>query len=260
MHPFFKHLFTPLWILLFFLCACKKDEPLSSGIDIFYKSMTSLKLEVAYEEGAEPYAISTSGDNVWEYAELNIESLFVQRPLALDVIVPNGLNEMTAIPDQNKTGFTVDNILGLANHYRKSTGNETDGNIFILFLNGYYRQDDTLRQTVMGLHVTGTTVVAVFKPLIASSHVTRVVREFVEQGVVIHEAGHALGMVNNGLPLASPHHDSAHGAHCTNSECVMYWQNERTANITGFVQNYFGGSKRMIFGDECVADVVNYQP
>ena len=208
--------------------------------------MTTLRLEVAYEPAAEPYAISVTGGNTWAYTELNIESLFVRRPIALDVTVPNGLNEMTEIPAQNKTGFTVDNILSLANLYRKNTGNETEGDIFIVFLNGYWEKHDTLQQNVMGLQVSGTTVVAIFKPLIRATFGPTVLKEYVEQAVVIHEIGHALGLVNNGLPLSSQHQDSQHGAHCINSNCVMYWENE-SANISSFVQNYFGNNKKMIF-------------
>ena len=259
MLPIFKYPAFGLWIAVSFFTACKEDDAPAPVTDIFYKSMASLKMEVAYEQGAEPYAMSSSGDNVWKFTELNIESLFVQRPVALDVMVPSGLNEMTALPDQNKTGFTVDNILELADQYRISAGNETDGSIFILFLDGYYKKDDALQMNVMGIQITGTTVVAVFKPLITALRGALVVREYAEQSVVIHEIGHAIGLVNNGLPLASSHHDSQHEAHCTNTDCVMYWENEGS-NISSFVQNYFGNNKKLIFGEECVADVTEYMP
>src|SRR5688572_4144361 len=150
-----KHFIIGLWIAVFIFSGCKKDEAPGKAIDVFYKTMSTLELEVAYEVGAEPYAISVAGGNPWAYTELNIESLFVQRPIALDVTVPDGLGEMMAIPVQNKTGFTVDNINGLANHYRQNTGNDVDGNIFILFLDGYLILDDTLRQNVMGVQITG---------------------------------------------------------------------------------------------------------
>ena len=254
----FKHSVFGLWIAVMSLSACKKDDAPSSPIDIFYKSMTSLQFEVAYEVGAEPYTINTSGNNAWEYAEMNIESLFIKRPVALDVLIPNGINEMKAIPDQNKQGFTVDNILGLANVYRRNTGNETDGNIFILFLKGYFQQNNELRQDVMGVHVTGTTVVAIFKPLISSLFLAPHVKEYIEQSVVIHEIGHALGLVKIGLPMTTPHHDDDHEGHCTNTDCVMFWKNEG-ADIAAFLQNYSRG-RRLIFGQECVADVTAYKP
>jgi len=248
-----------MWIVIFLFSACRKDDVSDSSVDLFYKNMTSVELEVAYEEGANPYTINLSGENVWKFTELNIESLFIRRPVALDVIIPDGLGEMTIIPDQNKAGYTVDNILGLANHYRKSEGDEITGNIFILFLDGYFIQDDTLRENIMGIHITGTTVIAVFKPLISSMFIGIAVKEFTEQSVVIHEIGHTLGLVNHGLPMVTPHHDAAHKAHCTNSDCVMYWANEGI-DISFFVQNYLGTNKKLIFGQECVADVTAYMP
>jgi hypothetical protein len=255
---FFKHPFWLLWIAVLTASGCRNDEPAPSPIDIFYKKMSSLQMEVAYEQGAEPYAISSSGDNVWEFSEMNIESLFIQRPFVPDVFVPSGLGEMTAIPAQNKSGYTVDNILGLANHYRKRTGSETDGNIFVLFLNGYFQKSDTLQTGIMGVHVTGTTVTAVFKPVIRSLFIGTAVKEYIEQSVVIHEIGHVLGLVNAGLPLTSPHEDGQHQAHCSNESCVMYWENEGV-NVAAFIQNYNRG-RRLLFGPECVADVTGYQP
>lgn len=249
-----------IWTLFVF-SSCKKEENENAfTIDVFYKKMETLTVEVAYEQGAEPYDFNSSGENIWEFAEMNIESLFVYRPIQLQVNIPVGISQMTGIPPQNKTGFTANDILNLASRYRHSEGNDIDGNIFVLFLNGYFKQNDTVRQTIAGVHITGTTVVAVFKPLITSSHVTRMVREFVEQSIVIHEAGHALGLVKNGLPLTSSHQDTDHGAHCANTNCVMYWQNERSGNVTSFVQNYLGGNKKMLFGSECVADVTDYEP
>jgi len=254
-----KHPVIGLWIALFFFSACKKDAAPVPLVDTFYKSMSTLELEVAYEVGAEPYATSVGGGNTWAFTELNIESLFVKRPIALDVTVPDGLAEMMAIPVQNKTGFTVDNIKGLANHYRQNAGNDVDGNIFILFLDGYLILDDTLRQNIMGANITGTTIVAVFKPVITAMRGALVFREYAEQSVIIHEVGHAIGLVNLGLPLTSSHQDEQHKGHCVNEACVMFWANEG-ADIASFVQNYFGSNKKLIFGQECVTDVTDYTP
>lgn len=256
-----SRLLLAFFLALLFISSCKKEEEESPfTIDVFYEKMETLTLEVAYEQGAEPYDFNSSAENIWEFAEMNIESLFVYRPIQLNAIVPVGISQMTEIPAQNKTGFTANDILNLAERYRNTEGNAVDGNIFVLFLDGYFKQDDTVRQTIAGVHITGTTVVAVFKPLVTSSHVTKMVRDFVEQSIVIHEIGHAIGLVKNGLPLTSSHQDIDNGAHCTNTACVMFWQNERSGNVTAFVQNYLGGNKKMMFGSECVADVTDYEP
>lgn len=43
-----------------------------------------------------------------------------------------------------------------------------------------------------------------------------------ETGVLQHEAGHLLGLVNNGTPMITPHEDATHRLHCTNRSCLMY--------------------------------------
>lgn len=248
-----------LLLLLFFSCR-KEQEKSPFSIAVFYQQMKTLTIEVAYEQGAEPYDFNAGGENIWAFTEMNIESLFVFRPIQIDVFVPTGIAAMTQISAQNKNSFTANDILNLAARYRTSEGTNDDGNIFVLFLNGYFMQDDTVRQNIAGVHITGTTVVAVFKPIVTTSHVTKIVREFVEQSIVIHETGHALGLVKNGLPLTSSHQDTDHGAHCKNAACVMYWENERNSNVAAFVQSYLGGNKKMLFGSECVADVTDYAP
>jgi hypothetical protein len=51
-------------------------------------------------------------------------------------------------------------------------------------------------------------------------------------GVMRHEAGHVLGLVNNELPMVSPHEDPEHGHHDPDPSCLMYWQWDR-ADVAG---------------------------
>jgi hypothetical protein len=51
---------------------------------------------------------------------------------------------------------------------------------------------------------------------------TAVIAGFVEQATVVHEFGHLAGLVDNGVPMVSPHLDPEHAKHCTNEVCVMY--------------------------------------
>ncbi len=45
----------------------------------------------------------------------------------------------------------------------------------------------------------------------------------IEEAVLVHEAGHNLGLVDNGIPMQTPHKDAQHGNHDSNQNCVMYW-------------------------------------
>ncbi len=49
--------------------------------------------------------------------------------------------------------------------------------------------------------------------------------------VLAHEFGHVLGLVNNGVPMATPHEDPEHPGHSDDPECVMYWAYERSAVV-----------------------------
>lgn len=50
--------------------------------------------------------------------------------------------------------------------------------------------------------------------------------ERLERATLLHEAGHAMGLVDNGLPMVRDHEDDAHEGHSSNPSSVMYWQVE----------------------------------
>lgn len=56
-------------------------------------------------------------------------------------------------------------------------------------------------------------------------------REQVERVTLLHEAGHAMGLVNNGLPMVTDHEDDAHAGHSSNEASVMYWAVDQLSGI-----------------------------
>lgn len=46
--------------------------------------------------------------------------------------------------------------------------------------------------------------------------------EEVEKATLLHEAGHAMGLVNNGLPMVRPHEDPQSPGHSANRDSVMW--------------------------------------
>ncbi len=74
--------------------------------------------------------------------------------------------------------------------------------------------------------------------------------------VLLHEMGHAFGLVNNGAPLQSPHQDEAHGAHCDNENCLMFFGVE-TASAADLVEERLGGGggDDIFFDDHCLDDL-----
>ena len=81
---------------------------------------------------------------------------------------------------------------------------------------------------------------------------------FVEQATLVHEFGHVMGLVDNGIPMVSDHLDPDHPRHCTNEECVMYWQNEGAADLRDFVQQMMSTGSLIMFGEECLDDTRSY--
>jgi hypothetical protein len=78
---------------------------------------------------------------------------------------------------------------------------------------------------------------------------------FVEQSTMIHELAHAIGLVDNGVPLAAAHRDPDHGAHCDDDRCVMYYLNEGASDAAAFVQQRVLTGNTILFDDSCLADV-----
>jgi hypothetical protein len=110
---------------------------------------------------------------------------------------------------------------------------------------------------VLGVSIGDSGVVAMFKDVIAGTGIAAVpnLERFVEQSVLIHELGHGFGLVANGVATTSAHHDEAHGAHCTNDRCVMYWLNEGANDMAMFARQYVVSGNSILFDDACLADV-----
>lgn len=251
---------------LFLTQACtddNNDDSSSNYEDLryFYDNASSLKIDVAYEPGAEPYINQGfGGSNNFLFTKNNLDDLLAGRSNTISVETDILLSDMTQIPSQNKTGFTSQDILTISKNYQTNQSTANQGVVFVIYLDGYYNLNGQNQNNVLGLSV-GSFVVAIFKPVVESVTGGGLLggspKYAVEQATVVHEVGHALGLVNNGVDLHTSHQDTDHGKHCTNTDCVMYWANEGSGNAAGL----FGSSasvNQLVFGQECKDDVVNY--
>jgi len=74
--------------------------------------------------------------------------------------------------------------------------------------------------------------------------------------VMVHEAGHVIGLVNRGLPMVTDHEDADHPRHDGNDECVMYWVAETGQLVDALVSRIVGGGDGTLpFDAACLADV-----
>ncbi|CAN5291911.1 hypothetical protein BH09BAC1_BH09BAC1_27130 [soil metagenome] len=250
--------------ILVSVSACNKDKDDGEDygkVENFYRNVSVIEVEVAYEPDADPYTTLSNGDNIWKFTETNIEALFSGRAINVDVTVPPNLAAMQLIPDQGRDNYSAQDILNLAIRFRKGENAANLGNLWVVFLDGYFKDSDSLRTNVLGVNITGTSVTAVFKPVITNyGGLLATQRKYVEQTTIVHELGHALGLVNSGAPLTSQHQDTDHGAHCINPDCVMFWQNEGAGNLSDFVGQNGMSQFSVVFGSECLLDTRSYVP
>jgi hypothetical protein len=93
-----------------------------------------------------------------------------------------------------------------------------------------------------------------FKPSISESFVDPALPVLMEQTTLIHEFGHAIGLVDIGVPAITRHRDTEHGAHCANPACIMYFRNDMVKDGVDFVGSFLIPKQGVLFGPECLAD------
>ena len=255
--------------LIALFSACGQNDTPSSSLspydnpNIYFSTASSVSLEVAYEPGAEPYTGTGLGEGqLWDFSRQNIAALFVGRNSPVKVTVPMDLTQMTPIPVQGKTSWTAEEILNFAVVNRKNHGSAGAGQFYVIFLNGYYN-DGEPNQNVIGARISGSSIIAIFKPVVTTSAIAESmdVAKYVEQSTLTHEMGHALGLVDLGITLTSAHQDDAHPGHCTNPNCVMYYLNhEGGSGLGDLVKGFLASGNPVIFGSECLQDARSFKP
>lgn len=249
-----------LFLLGLGTCSPTASNPFEAA-RTYFTTMSALHVEVAYEVGAEPATGNSFGQPLWHFLKTNLEALFSGRAIVPAVHVPTALAQMSVLPTQGKSTWSAPEILHLAKANRKGISTSTEGYFFVAFLNGYFDKGNGAETQVLGVQLNDSSVIAIFKPVVAaaSSGQPAYVGKYIEQSTLVHEMGHALGLVNNGLPVVSAHHDHANGAHCSNTACTMYWQNEGGAAARQFVIKYVLTGNEVIFGSECLRDAREFK-
>ena len=249
--------FFPILSLSLVLIGCSPNGGDSLDVQKVFSSQTTvIQYEVDYMKGAEPFVGETnSGDEIWNFLKNNVTALFQSTK---SVTVPTTLPQMAEIPAGGKN-YTKSELLELAEIHRNNPPlKDGTATIYILYVDGYFVESAKTKEDVLGVSFGDTGVIAMFKPaILASSFSSELLGKFIEQSVLIHESGHSLGLVNNGLDLTSAHQDPEHGAHCTNELCTMYYLNEGVKDLIEFLARKGAQStETIIFGQECIDDAV----
>jgi predicted Zn-dependent protease len=255
-----------VWAAALALWGCDRNDNLGGGgrqpspAELYQTQIDQLVVEVDYAVGAEPYVMGRPINvDPWSIFQANVAGLFSGTGKVLSI--PSRLEQMEAISTLHDGEYTTESILAIAQAHRGQKNSATVATFYVLFLPGYYNDGTQLRTNVLGVSLANTGVIAMFKPVIESSAATNdTVRVFVEQSTLVHEFGHAVGLVNNGIAATSPHHDSTHGAHCTNRDCVMHYLNEGTRDLMTFIQRANMTQSLVLYGQECLDDAQSMIP
>jgi hypothetical protein len=136
---------------------------------------------------------------------------------------PDGITvNSTAVPSIGKTTVSLDDIASYEKQHRTAYNSDKHLRAYVLVADAGYTT-----QGVIGVAYRNTSLCIFGKTVQASSgSFGQVSRVKLETGVLEHEWGHLLGLVNNGTPMVANHEDTLHKVHCTNKNCLMYYETE----------------------------------
>ena len=221
---------------------------------VFDPAITEVRVEIDYETGQAPYTGPIIGfGDAFAISTANLGRIFAGAKTVTLPTTTAAMQDLGAIADEELTG---DDLLAIAADHRdqRSAGNVYT--YYVVWVSGLFTDGSGPRPNVLAVSIGGTGVVAMFKDVIAGTGgVVPNVEKFVEQSTLVHELGHAIGLVANGVATTSAHHDQAHGAHCTNDACVMYYLNEGAGDMAAFAQQYVTSGDAILFDAACLADV-----
>jgi hypothetical protein len=177
---------------------------------------TSVKIEVQYMSGYQPDA-----------GALN----HLQTVLSALVNKPGGISIVTKeIPASSNTVLSVNDVILIEKNNRTAFTSGGQLALYVLYTNGNYSDNN-----VLGVAYKNTSVVLFGKKIQDNSGgIGQASRTKLVATVAEHELGHLLGLVDIGSPMQTNHKDAAHGNHCSNTSCLMYYASE-TSDILGFL-------------------------
>jgi hypothetical protein len=209
---------------------CKKQrQNIISGSDVrptdFLTSekYEKITIEVVHVTGFKPTAGSISNLH-------NFLNELINKPGGIEIVY----HESAPFP---KSVITLEDIKEKEKKSRQTSNNDNTMSAFILFSNGEYAGNSN-NSSVLGI-AYGASSMVIFEETIRkySGGLAQPSTESIEKGVINHEFGHILGLVNNGVEPVAAHQDAANGRHCNNKGCLMYYATE-TSDI---LSNLIGG-------------------
>ena len=224
---------------------------------LFSKSITNVTVEIDYAPGAEPYigTVKDFGDP-WSLFNVNALAIFDGKKT---FAFPRTLASMEKLADVTAKTFTTADILAIAAAHRSQQSADDTVAFYIVFLPGTFVDDaGTAQKTTLGVSIGDTGVIGLFKPAISTPVVNPTPPpQFVEQLALIHFLGHAVGFVDNGVPVGDSnkaHIDTTNAHHCTNTKCAMSFAVESAAGAAAYAKTLIRSPEAVLIGQECLSD------
>jgi hypothetical protein len=224
------------------------------GADPYAASTSTIVVEVDVQPNAEPFTGQTVYGDTWDLTVENIGAL-VGDDKTLDI--PRDLADMGGLDGVPEGDLDSNEILALASAHQDEPGDDETAAYHVLFVDRFFEQDGERRSNVLGVSIGDSRVIAMFKPVIGDGGALLIgdgVDRFVEQTTMMHELGHALGLVDNGMAMKVEHKDEQNGAHCDNDRCVMFFLNEGFNDAVSFARDALVRGDRILFDDNCLDD------
>lgn len=237
---------------LIFISSCNKDND-SNGIGV--------KNGFNYSKGPGQSAQDYVNDSKFKSVTVEILHMESAKPTAnavsnLKSFLENFLDKTTigfvytSIPDGSKSSYSFDEIRGMELEHRTVFNSGDNLSACLFFVDADFSGNGE-NGSVLGVAYNNTSM-AVFEKTLKDNTggIFQPSLSTVETTVMEHEFGHIMGLVNNGAPLQSDHHDSANGAHCDVQSCLMYFAVEGS----DFLTNLQGGNVPQLDA-QCQADL-----
>ena len=177
---------------------------------------SSVKIEIQYMPGYQPDGAAVNNLMVFLNSLINKPGgvTIVQTQIASAGKTVLSLNDIATIEKNNRTVYTSGSQLG----------------VYFLYTDGNYSEAN-----VLGLAFRNTSMSLLGKTIHDNSGgIGQASRTKVVSTVLEHEFAHILGLVNIGSAMQTNHQDGAHGHHCNNTSCLMYYTSE-TTDILGIL-------------------------
>ena len=246
-----KHIFLLLLTLVFFSCTDDNEDEINDPSTVPANNLhvgataeqllsgehfTKLIVEIQYPAG---YALPTGtrGDmEAFLNKYINKDNIQV---IENEIVVPANnqysIQEIIAVEEDNRSQFNAEGTMA----------------IYLYLADGDY-EGNSGNSKVLGVAYRNTSM-ALFQKTIQdlSGGIGQPSERLVTSTVLNHEVGHILGLVNVGTPMVTEHQDEAHGKHCDNEDCLMYW----TAETGDIIGNLLGMSAPPDLDAQCQADL-----